>query len=83
MARYSQLEIDPDTFPLYSNPRTSASAAKEWSVGLNWYLNRNVKVATSFSHTDFKGGGGSGTSAPATVTRRDENVLFTRMQLAF
>ncbi|HEY5909491.1 MAG TPA: porin [Verrucomicrobiae bacterium] len=83
VARYSQLDIDPDAFPLYSNPRTSANSAKEWSVGLNWYLNRNVKVATSFSHATFDGGGGSGTSAPASVTRKDENVLFTRIQLAF
>ncbi len=83
VARYSRLDIDPDTFPLYSNPATSASAAKEWSVGLNWYLNRNVRVAASFSHTDFEGGGGNGNSAPASVTRKDENVLFTRIQLAF
>ena len=40
-------------------------------------------VKTSFSQTHFKGGGGAGTSAPATVTRQDENVLFTRIQLAF
>jgi hypothetical protein len=36
-----------------------------------------------FSHTHFNGGGGAGTSAPATVTRKDENVMFTRVQLAF
>ena len=62
---------------------TSASSASEWSVGLNWYLNRNVRVGTSFSHTDFSGGGGTGSSAPAAVTRQSENVLFTRIQLAF
>jgi phosphate-selective porin OprO/OprP len=83
VARYSELNIDDDTFPLFSNPLTSAHSAKEWSVGLNWYLNRNVKVSTSFSHTDFQGGGGKGSSPPATVTRQDENVLFTRVQLAF
>ena len=69
VARYSQLDIDPATFPLYSDPRTSARSAQEWSAGLNWYLNRNVKSAVSFSHTEFKGGGGSGSSAPAAVTR--------------
>ena len=83
VARYSRLDIDPGAFPLYSNPRTSASSAQEWSVGLNWYLNRNVKVAASFAHTTFEGGGGNGGSAPAVVTRQDENVLFTRIQLAF
>ncbi|HTL57829.1 MAG TPA: porin [Candidatus Limnocylindrales bacterium] len=83
VARYSELNIDDATFPLFSNPLTSAHAAKEWSVGLNWYLNRNIKVSTSFSHTDFQGGGGKGSSPPASVTRQDENVLFTRVQLAF
>jgi phosphate-selective porin OprO/OprP len=83
VVRYSHLSIDPATFPLYSDPRTSARSAEEWSAGLNWYLNRNVKFAVSFSHTKFEGGGGSGASAPAAVTRQSENVLFTRVQLAF
>jgi phosphate-selective porin OprO/OprP len=83
VGRYAELSIDPATFPEFANPATSAGSAAAWSVGLNWYLNRNLMVKTSFSHTTFRGGGGAGTSAPATVTRRDENVLFTRVQLAF
>jgi phosphate-selective porin OprO and OprP len=83
VARYAQLNLDPDTFPLYANPAISANSASTWSVGLNWYLNRNVMVKASFSHTTFEGGGGAGTSAPATVTQKPENVLFTRVQLAF
>jgi phosphate-selective porin OprO/OprP len=81
--RYSQLEVDNEAFPLFSNPNTSARSARSFSVGLNWYLNQNVSVKASFSHTDFTGGGGAGSSAPAAVTRKDENVLFTRIQLAF
>ena len=83
VARFSALDIDNAAFPLFSDPLTSAHSAKEWSVGLNWYLNRNVKLGTSFSHTDFEGGGGKGSSPPASVTRQSENVLFTRVQLAF
>jgi phosphate-selective porin OprO/OprP len=83
VGRYAQLNVDPAAFPEFSNPATSASSASAWSVGLNWYLNRNVRVNTSFSHTAFTGGGGVGTSAPATVTRKPEEVLFTRIQLAF
>jgi phosphate-selective porin OprO/OprP len=83
VGRYAQLNVDPAAFPEFSNPATSASSASAWSVGLNWYLNRNVRVNTSFSHTAFTGGGGAGTSAPATVTRKPEEVLFTRIQLAF
>jgi hypothetical protein len=42
-----------------------------------------MRMDLSFSHTIFDGGGGPGTSAPATVTRKPENALFTRIQLAF
>jgi phosphate-selective porin OprO/OprP len=83
VARYEELDIDNNAFPLFSNPASSATFAAAWSVGLNWYLNRNFLIKASFSHTDFKGGGGPGTSAPAAVTQKDENVFFTRMQLAF
>jgi phosphate-selective porin OprO/OprP len=83
VARYSQLDIDRDAFPFFSDPATSAHSAHEWAVGLNWYLNRNVKVSTSFSHTIFGGAGATGTTVPASVTQKPENVLFTRVQLAF
>ncbi len=79
VARYAELNLDQAAFPVFSDPATSASAAQAWAVGLNWYLNRNVRVNTSFSRTTFDGGSG----ARATVTRQPENVLFTRMQLGF
>jgi phosphate-selective porin OprO/OprP len=83
VARYSELDVDDNAFPLFSNPASSASEARAFSVGLNWFLNRNILVKTSFSHTDFSGGGGAGNNAPAAVTQKDENVFFTRIQLAF
>jgi phosphate-selective porin OprO/OprP len=83
VGRYAELSIDDAAFPLYSNPSTSARAARTWSGGLNWYLNKNVLVKANFSHTEFSGGGGAGTSAPAAVTQKDENVFFTRIQLSF
>ena len=83
VGRYAELDIDDDTFPLFSNPATSASQAQAWSVGLNWYLNKNVRLNANYSHTTFSGGGGAGGAAPAVVTREDEEVFFTRIQLAF
>jgi phosphate-selective porin OprO/OprP len=83
VGRYAELSVDSAAFPLFSDPTTSARSAAAWSAGINWYLNRNVMVKLDFSHTTFTGGGGAGTSAPATVTRKPENVLFTRIQLAF
>jgi phosphate-selective porin OprO/OprP len=83
VGRFAQLSIDDDTFPLFSNPLSSARQATAWSIGLNWYLNRNVEFKASYSHTGFSGGGGPVASAPAAVTRQPEQVFFTRIQLAF
>jgi phosphate-selective porin OprO and OprP len=88
VARYSELDIDNAAFDHgavkeFANPATSASAAQAWSAGLNWYLNKNIRLNASFTHTTFTGGGGAGTTAPAIVTRQPENVFFTRIQLTF
>lgn len=90
VARYSELTLDDDTFPTFSNPLYSASSATSWSVGINWWLNRNLRVLTGFTHTTFEGGGSpalpnvnASQSVPAIVTTQDENVLSTRLQLAF
>jgi phosphate-selective porin OprO/OprP len=83
VARYAELNIDDAAFNGFANRTTSASAAQAWSTGLNWYLNKNIRLNASFSHTTFTGGGGAGTTAPAIVTRQPENVFFTRIQLAF
>ncbi len=82
VARYGELDVDNAAFPIYANPGASASAAAAWSVGLNWWLNKNVRVLTSFSRTTFTGGGTS-SAAPGPVTKQPENVFFTRVQLAF
>ena len=78
-ARYARLDVDSDTFPMFANPATSAQSAKSWSVGVNWWLNRNVRISADFARTTFAGGAGTG----ATVTQQPENVLFTRVQFAF
>jgi len=84
VARYAELDVDKAAFPYFSNPATSASGAQSWAVGLNWYLNQNIRADASFSHTTFTGGGTSAaTSAPGSVSNHSEDVFFTRLQLAF
>lgn len=90
VGRFSQFDVDDAAFPSFSNPLASATGATSWSVGVNWWLNRNVRVLTSFSHTTFEGGGApvniadpATITAPATVTAQDENVLSSRVQLSF
>jgi phosphate-selective porin OprO/OprP len=78
VGRAGELAIDRDAFPLYAAPG-SAKSAFSFSVGLNWYLNRNVKLNLDYEQTRFDGG----SSARGTVTAQDEKAFLTRVQLAF
>lgn len=80
VGRYAQLDVDDKAFPTFADPGVSASEADAWAAGLNWYLNRNIRVNASFSRTTF---GGMINPTRATVTRQPEEVVFTRVQLAF
>ena len=83
LARYSELSVDHDVFADgLANSTKSASGARAWSVGLNWYLNRNVRADVSYSHTVFSGYTGGVPSTP-TAAAQPESVVFTRLQLAF
>ena len=79
VARYASLEVDGKAFPNFASSTSSASSARAWSVGLNWYLNKNFRVNTSYSRTTFSGYTGTAPAVPA----QPENALFTRLQLAF
>ena len=80
-ARVSQLDIDDDVFlgggASLANPNTAVSEATSFGLGLNWYLNRNIKAVVNFEHTKFEGGGGAG------LDRDDENAIFSRIQFSF
>jgi phosphate-selective porin OprO/OprP len=81
VARYHQLEIDPDAFvggaDSFADALTQASEASAWGVGVNWYLNQSVKFAVDYDQTKFDGGAAGGTD------RDDEKVLLSRVQLSF
>jgi len=75
--RHSQLRIDNGAFPLFASAKTSAQAAQEYGIGVNWYLNRFVKLTTDYEHTNFR-------MAVANVAPlHSENVLMSQIQLAF
>lgn len=76
-ARYGQLQIDRDLFPLFANPASSPDKASSWAIGLNWYLNKNVKVNLDYEQTIFQGGG----STP--LYKNGEQVVMTRAQFGF
>ena len=75
-ARAGRQEIDDKAFPIFADPTKSASSAKEWGVGLNWILNRAVKVQLDYENTTFERGAVSG-------DRPDEKVLLSRFQVSF
>ncbi|HTL70361.1 MAG TPA: porin [Candidatus Eisenbacteria bacterium] len=75
--RYGELLIDPDAFDLgFASRAVSVSAIQEWALGLNWYLNRNVKLMLDYSLSTFRDGG------PA-EDRKSEHVILTRAQVQF
>lgn len=74
--RANVLRIDPRTFARYANPFQSAQSAYAYAAGVNWYLNRVVRVLASYEHTAFAG-------APGGYLRPAENHLLTRVQVAF
>jgi phosphate-selective porin OprO/OprP len=75
-ARYGELTVDKDAFPVFADPTKAARAAESWGVGLNWYWNRNVKFQLNYEQTDFTGGGAQG-------ERPKERALLSRIQLTF
>jgi phosphate-selective porin OprO/OprP len=77
VARYCELHVDPDAFPAFANPNSSAQEAHDWGVGLNWYLNRNVMLKLDYDQTNFQGGAAGGKN------RETEHFLGTRAQLWF
>ena len=76
----SAIDFDNNIFDtsLTSNTiATSPTAARAWTAGLNWYLNRNTKFVFNWERTDFDGGAGSATNRPT------ENLFLSRLQVSF
>jgi phosphate-selective porin len=62
---------------VFANPATSATRAQGGTLGLNWFLNRNVKAVLNYEFTSF-------TRGPAgVVTSSDEHAVLTRVQLSY
>ena len=76
-ARVSEIDFDDDAFPTFANPNASVDKAFSWAVGLNWYLNRNIKVTLDYEQTRFDGGGNT------PLFEEGERVVFSRVQFSF
>jgi phosphate-selective porin OprO/OprP len=79
-ARVQQLKVDDNAFTggadSFADPLVSASQADSYGIGLNWYLNENLKWLLDIEHTTFEGGA-------ATGDRKDEDACQLRLAIAF
>ncbi|HTL50497.1 MAG TPA: porin [Steroidobacteraceae bacterium] len=79
-ARVQQLNVDDNAFSggadSFADPLASASQADSYGIGLNWYLNENLKWLLDLEHTTFEGGA-------ATGDRKDEDSFQLRLAIAF
>jgi phosphate-selective porin OprO/OprP len=86
VARYGQMTFDSDYFsstgastgiggPIASQ---GPKVVTDIGVGLNWYLNSNVKAQLQYDNTSYTGG-----VLPVTPQNGDQNVFLTQLQLAF
>jgi len=81
VARYHGIEIDDKAFALgsrsFADPNVSARKATAYTLGLNWYLNENLKWVLNYERTRFDGGAANGADRP------DEEALLTRVAIGF
>ncbi len=75
--RISKLNVDERTFPTFASITTAVKQIDEKVIGLNWYLNQNVKLNLNYSKNTFEGGAAGGNDRP------DEDVYLGRVQLKF
>ena len=81
VGRYGQLKLDHRIFDDgFSNLNTSISKENTWGTGINWYLNRNVKLAVDFEQTKYTRGAAN---LKGIDDRKTENLFTGLAQLSF
>jgi phosphate-selective porin OprO and OprP len=75
-ARYGELLIDEDAFPVYADPARSVRRAQDAGVGLNWSLTANARVSVDYDETRYEGGAAGG-------DRDREQAIVSRLQISY
>jgi phosphate-selective porin OprO/OprP len=76
VARAHALRLDEDAFPLYADPARSMRGATAYGAGVNWYLNRAVRMLLAWERTSFDPAGDA-------AERPAESSVIGRVQVAF
>ena len=74
LARYAELDVDPDVFAAGLAAATASQKAQSFTVAANWYPAAYIKYYATFERTKFSGGN---------AARPPENVILFRTQLSF
>ena len=82
-ARYANLKIDDDAFPLYASAATNADEASSIGFGLNWYLAKAVAFKFDYYQTRFGFAPGAPAVSNSPSLRQNEKALITRFQVSF
>ncbi len=87
-ARAGGLDVDKYAFSLgYAHPSVSAAGAFSWGVGVNWYVNRNIKISLNYEQTRFDlsdASPGAGITVPVSpLLLKGEKAVLTRAQVSF
>ena len=61
---------------------TNATGAFAYGTGVNWYLNKNLRLLVNVEKTEFAGGGSTAASN-SSGSKSDELYVFSRLQLSF
>jgi len=81
VGRYHELSVDDAAFvggvDSFADPAVSARKATAWALGVNWYLNENLKWVLNYERTSFEGGAAGG------ADREDEEAFLTRVAVGF
>jgi phosphate-selective porin OprO and OprP len=79
-ARYSELSLDPRIFTAgLADPTLWTNQARLVDVGVNWYLNKFLKVYFDWEHAMFASPVFSGTGPP----QKSNNLYWIRTQVYF
>jgi phosphate-selective porin OprO/OprP len=54
----------------------SGEALDSWGAGVNWYINRNLKLVLDYDQTQFDGGARN-------ADRKTEKVFGQRLQISY
>lgn len=80
VARVQSFSVSDEAFEggadSFADPLAAASQADSWGVGINWYLNENVKWLLDYERSSFEGGA-------ATGDREDEDAIQLRLAVGF